>query len=106
MKDNTNLQSNNNLITMNSPQVDAFFRLLDKVSNDIEMVLKDCTPTLNTERYLTDKDVSEKLKVTRRTLHDWRNEGKISYYHLGGKILYRESDIMKKLSENYRKAYR
>ncbi|KAA6319460.1 hypothetical protein EZS27_030651, partial [termite gut metagenome] len=53
------------------------------------------------ERYLTDKEVSEKLKVSRRTLQDYRNEGKISYCQLGGKILYRESDIEKMLEDNY-----
>ena len=36
---------------------------------------------------------------------DYRNEGRISYYQLGGKILYRESDIEKMLQENYREAY-
>jgi excisionase family DNA binding protein len=56
---------------------------------------------LNGERYLTDKEVSEKLKVSRRTLQDYRNEGKISYCQLGGKILYRESDIEKMLEDNY-----
>ena len=40
------------------------------------------------------------------TLQDYRNEGRISYYQLGGKILYRESDIEKMLQENYREAYK
>ena len=60
---------------------------------------------LGGERYLTDKEVSAQLKLSRRTLQDYRNEGRISYYQLGGKILYRESDIEKMLQENYREAY-
>ena len=56
--------------------------------------------------YLTDKEVSAQLKLSRRTLQDYRNEGRISYYQLGGKILYRESDIEKMLQENYREAYK
>ena len=52
-----------------------------------------------------DKEVSAQLKQSRRTLQDYRNEGRISYYQLGGKILYRESDIEKMLQENYREAY-
>ena len=55
-------------------------------------------------RMLT-KEVSAQLKLSRRTLQDYRNEGRISYYQLGGKILYRESDIEKMLQENYREAY-
>jgi predicted site-specific integrase-resolvase len=42
------------------------------------------------------------LKISRRTLQDYRTEGKIPYYQLGGgKILYRESDIEKMLEDNY-----
>jgi len=46
------------------------------------------------------------LKVSRRTLQDYRNEGRIPYIQLGGKILYRESDIERMLSDRYRPAYR
>ena len=52
-----------------------------------------------------DKEVSAQSKLSRRTLQDYRNEGRISYYQLGGKILYRESNIEKMLQENYREAY-
>ena len=35
-----------------------------------------------------------------------RNEGRIAYIQLGGKILYRESDIERMLADGYRSAYR
>lgn len=63
-------------------------------------------PVLGGGCYLTDKEVSAQLKLSRRTLQDYRNEGRISYYQLGGKILYRESDIEKMLQESYQGAYR
>ena len=47
-----------------------------------------------------------RLKVSRRTLQDYRNEGRIAYIQLGGKILYRESDIERMLNDGYRSAYR
>ena len=46
------------------------------------------------------------LKVSRRTLQDYRNNGMIAYYQLGGKILYKESDIEKLVMSGYRNAYR
>jgi predicted site-specific integrase-resolvase len=46
------------------------------------------------------------LKVSRRSLQDYRNEGRIPYIQLGGKILYRESDIEQVLKNEYREAYR
>lgn len=60
----------------------------------------------NGERFFTDKEVSARLKVSRRTLQDYRNEGRIAYIQLGGKILYRESDIERMLADSYRSAYR
>ena len=36
------------------------------------------------EQFLTDKEVSAWLKVSRRTLQDYRNNGMIAYYQLGG----------------------
>ena len=47
-----------------------------------------------------------RLKVSRRTLQDYRNNGIIAYYQLGGKILYKESDIESMLAANYREAFR
>ena len=44
------------------------------------------------EQFLTDKEVSAWLKVSRRTLQDYRNNGMIAYYQLGGKILYKEDE--------------
>ena len=46
------------------------------------------------------------LKVSRRTLQDYRNNGMIAYYQLGGKILYKESDIERMVMSGYRNAYR
>ena len=63
-------------------------------------------PLLNGERYLTDREVSELLKVSRRTLQEYRNEGILPYIPLGGKVLYRESDLQKVLEEHYHPAYR
>lgn len=45
---------------------------------------------MNGERFLTDYKVSERLKISRRVLQDYRNQGKIPYLYLGGKILYKD----------------
>lgn len=63
-------------------------------------------PPLNGERYLTDKEVAERLKVSRRTLQEYRNARQIPFVVFGGKVLYKEHDIEVMLEENYRKAIR
>lgn len=61
---------------------------------------------MNGERYLTDKEVAERLKVSRRTLQEYRNTRQLPYVVFGGKVLYKEHDIEIILEENYRKAIR
>lgn len=63
-------------------------------------------PLLNGERYLTDKEVSSILKVSRRTLQEYRNNGVLPYIPLGGKILYRERDLEELLQKCYHPAFR
>jgi excisionase family DNA binding protein len=91
----------NNLITKDHEKVKFFFLSLERMLDGIENLVENSKPALNGERYLTDKEVSERLKISRRTLQDYRTEGKITYYQLGGKILYKESDIEKMLNDNY-----
>ena len=79
---------------------------LQRARADVEHLTANYRPTLGGERFFTDKEVSARLKVSRRTLQDYRNEGRIAYIQLGGKILYRESDIKRMLNDGYRSAYR
>ena len=83
-----------------------FMGSLDRLLDNVEHLTASYRPTLNGERFFTDKEVSARLKVSRRTLQDYRNEGRIAYIQLGGKILYRESDIERMLTDSYRTAYR
>ena len=81
------------MITKNHTLVAEFGDSLDRLLDGIENFMANSRPTLGGERFLTDKEVSARLKVSRRTLQDYCNNGIIAYYQLGGKILYKESDI-------------
>ena len=50
-------------------------------------VIDNYQPLLDGERYLTDKEVAQILKVSRRTLQEYRNDGVLPYILLGGKVL-------------------
>ena len=84
----------------------GFIGKLDALLDGIERMDASHKTSLGNEQFLTDKEVSAWLQVSRRTLQDYRNNGIIPYILLGGKILYRESDIEKILMANYREAYR
>lgn len=83
----------------------GFMEQLDTMLNGIESMNEKSRASFGYERFLTDKEVSAWLKVSRRTLQDYRNNGMVSYYQLGGKILYKESDIEKMVMGGYRNAH-
>ena len=84
----------------------GFMEQLDSMLDGIESMNEKSKASFGNERFMTDKEVSAWLKVSRRTLQDYRNTGMIAYYQLGGKILYKESDIERMLAANYREAFR
>ena len=69
-------------------------------------VIGNYRPLLDGERYLTDSEVAEILKVSRRTLQEYRTNGILPSILLGGKVLYRESDLEKVLESCYHPAYK
>lgn len=97
----------NELITKeNNEKVKSFFLSLDKLSALMERLFAGKKPTLDGESFYTDEELAIKLKISRRSLQDYRNEGRIPYIKLGGKILYRSSDVEKLLEEGYRDSFR
>lgn len=94
------------VILERNPQMTAFFQTMESLLTNIEEMAGNCRPFLNGERYMTDKQLADLLKISRRTLQDYRTNGILSYYLLGGKVLYKESDILKLLEDNYYPSYK
>ena len=97
---------NKETITRDNEKVALLLERMNRLMENMESLAENFKPVLGGERVLTDKELSGMLKVSRRSLQDYRNEGRIPYIQLGGKILYRESDIEQVLKNGYRKAYR
>ena len=91
-------------IDKENERVRRFFALLDNMEKKVERLARDNRPPFNGERFLTDRELSGTLRISRRCLQDYRDQGRIPYIQLGGKILYRQSDIEKLLEENYHAA--
>jgi hypothetical protein len=88
------------ILDRKSEAILSFFTGMEEMLDVIEKVLKNRTPHLNGEKFLTGKDVCGVLHVSARTLQEWRRQGKIPFIRLKGKILYRESGIMDCLEGN------
>lgn len=67
-----------------------------------EQLIKEYKPMLMNRRFVTDAQLSENLSISRRTLQDYRDKGRLPFFRLDGKILYDESDIEGFLSDAYR----
>lgn len=97
---------NKETITRDNEKVALLLEKMNRLMENMESLAENYKPVLGGERFMTDKELSAMLKISRRSLQDYRNEGRIPYIQLGGKILYRESDIEQILKNGYRKAYR
>lgn len=80
---------------------EELLRTLEQLERDLDRCVELNRPMLGGERYLTDRELSERLKISRRTLQEHRFSHEIPYYCVCGKILYRESDIERFLEERY-----
>lgn len=97
---------NKETITRDNEKVALLLERMNRLMENMESLAENYKPVLGGERFLTDKELSATLKISRRSLQDYRNEGRIPYIQLGGKILYRESDIEEVLKNGYREAFR
>lgn len=59
------------------------------------------------ETLLTINEVAEKCKVTVRTVHNWVNQGYITAHKVGGRTLYKETEIEEAMTKRitYKQTY-
>lgn len=77
MNDNGNIRL---LTPENDMRVRAFLSSLEELSEKVEKIRKNNKPSLDGEHYYTDKELAVKLKVSRRSLQDYRNNGILALY--------------------------
>lgn len=91
----------NEIITGQDPQMQMFTQLMEGILKRLERYCANSRPILDGEVYLTGEEVRKQLRLSTRTLQEYRNNGTIAYYKIGGKILYRQSDIQTMLEKHY-----
>ena len=50
-------------------------------------------------KYLTRQDTARRLRISLVTLTDWVNRGKICAHKIGGRVLFRDSDVEAALNQ-------
>lgn len=98
--------SENKVLTADDGSVAAALHALRESSKAAGRLTESYRPPMNGDRYLTDREVSEMLKVSRRTLQEYRASRMLPFILFGGKVLYREYDLQQLLEDNYHQAVR
>jgi excisionase family DNA binding protein len=72
---------------------DGFLDLIDARLNkhfkEVEKYLQPKTPTT----YLTRHEVAELLSVDLSTVHNWKKQGKLIAYQIGGRVFYKRAEV-------------
>ncbi|AMQ57090.1 helix-turn-helix domain-containing protein [Algoriphagus sanaruensis] len=78
------------LISLTPEELEGIIRkaVLDAIKSN---VLPSTLPA--PERFLTRKETADKLKISLVTLHSWTKSGLIPSYVIGGRVLFKESEI-------------
>ena len=82
-------------------QLRDFITEIDKAIEEAKDTFNDYRPLLNGDSWISDREATEFLKVSRHTLFTYRQKGLLPYVQLCGKILYREWDLEELLQRNY-----
>jgi len=89
------------LFTNDNEEIIAHKEMITQLRNRIESILKNYRPVMNGEIYLSGEDVCKLLHISKRTLQQYRDDNILPYIQIGGKIIYKETDIMTILEQNY-----
>ena len=98
--------SENEIITQQDPQMQMFAQLMEGILKKLERYCATARPMLGGDVYLTSEEVCKLLRLSSRTLQEYRDSGTIAYYKIGGKILYKQSDIQAMLERHYNPIYK
>ena len=97
------MNENDEILTMEDEPIATVVQNMRKGSRWLSTFLEGYRPPLDGERYLTDKEVADLLRVSRPTLQEYRNNRVLPFILLAGKVLYPESGLRELLEANYRK---
>jgi len=81
------------IITEESPQIQLFVQLMEGVLKKLERYCASARPTLAGEVYLTGEEVCERLKLSARTLQEYRSRGLLAFSQI--------SDLQAMLDRHY-----
>lgn len=93
------------IINKNHPRIVAAREKSKQAFDSLTALRKSHHIIIDGISFLNDKEVAALLRVTRRTVQNYRDSGIIPYYMIGGKCLYAETDVRRLIDSNYHPRY-
>ena len=100
--------NNNTLVTEMAEQ--KYFVIVDaedieQIKSSIESLCEKVDQLLydrleNSDTYLTSEEAAKLLKISRRTLYQWRKAGALRYSQIGRKVFFKNEDVQKLIDRN------
>lgn len=93
------------VITRKTPEFVKIIELIRETSQITDRLMNDVRPCLFNERYFTTEQIMKHFHISRRALQNYRDRKIISFFLIGGTILYPESKLNEVLEKNYFNPY-
>jgi hypothetical protein len=81
------------------------FQLLLNKLHSIEANIKSTEEKSLADLWLDNEQLMKLLKVSRRTLQSWRDQGLVSFSQVGSKIYYKRKDVDAFLNKHVQKSF-
>jgi len=101
MPDIRTISTTMDLLTNEAEEIIEQQEMITQLRSRIEQILKNYRPVMNGEIYLSGEDVCKLLHISKRTLQQYRDDNILPYIQIGGKIIYKETDLLDILEQNY-----
>lgn len=90
-----------NAVILTQEQYNEIITRIDEIKSEIKGSSK-----TNSDDFVDNADFIQLMKISKRTSQAWRDEGKIAFSQVGGKIYYKMSDVNELLSKNYNPTFK
>jgi hypothetical protein len=90
-----------NAVILSQQQYDEIISRIDELKTEIKGTSKS-----SGNEFVDNVDFIKLMNISKRTAQAWRDEGKIAFSQVGGKIYYKMSDVQVMLNNNYNPAYK
>lgn len=90
-----------NAIILTQEQYNEIISRMDEIKSEVKNTSKS-----KSDEFIDNVDFIQLMNISKRTAQSWRDEGKISFSQIGGKIYYKMSDVNELINKNYNPAFK